>query len=244
MKHDSKSIPSVIIYAQGGEFMRAVNTSLCQVQKETLPPLLTSSKTRLVSKILTFSWFWTSSIWPRSVIHTSYAHYTPVMPATSLEWILSITTPIILWFPCPKISQSRDSHHPLPQELHSLSFKNPDYRQKTGCKSEMVEEIACVIHSFFKAKDAFLKCQKHRRLHLPHPPFPIETILPLETGIFLLMMHKVKENLIHLLFHCVCEAKRNRQLYTSLRQGDGTQIQRDTCCCASVRSHSKTGING
>lgn len=70
---------------------------------------------------------------------------------------------IILWFPCPKISQNRDSHHPLPQELHSLSFKNPDYRQKTRCKSEMVEEIPCVIHSFFKAKDAFLKCQKHRR---------------------------------------------------------------------------------
>lgn len=44
IKHDSKSIPYVIIFAQGGEFMKAVNTSLCGVQKETLPPLLQQNR--------------------------------------------------------------------------------------------------------------------------------------------------------------------------------------------------------
>jgi len=56
-----------------------------------------------------------------------------------------------------------------------------------------------------------------RRVDLPHPPFSAETSLSLETGMFLLMMHKVKENLIHLLFHWACEVKRNRQLFTSVR---------------------------
>lgn len=145
--------------------MRAVNTSLCQTQQETLPPLLMCSKIRLVSKILIFFSFWTSSVWPPSLIHTSYAHYIPVIALKVYLTRINIEhcNSTILRSPCPKIYQSRDSHHPLPQELHSLSFKNPDYRQKTGCKSEMVEEIPCVIHSFFKVKDALLKCQKHRR---------------------------------------------------------------------------------
>lgn len=37
---------------------------------------------------------------------------------------------ILLRSPCLKIDQIRDFHHLLPQQLHSLSFNNPDYRQQ------------------------------------------------------------------------------------------------------------------
>lgn len=134
---------------------------------------------------------------------------------------------ILLRSPCLKIYQIRDFHHLLPQQLHSLSFNNPDYRQQRML--------------FSNARNTAGSSEKS--------PSALSTILSknnraLDTEIFLPVMHKVKENLIHLLFPWVCEAKRNRQLFTSVRYGDGTQIQRDTCSCVSVHPHSKPGING
>lgn len=89
---------------------------------------------------------------------------------------------------------SRDSHHPLPQELHSFAFKNPDYRYNTGCKNETVGEIP-TDSLIFQGKGCSSQMPETqvfhwRRLHLPHPPFPAETILPLEIEGFLLLMHR------------------------------------------------------